>query len=115
MTVPTEEVRLAADFPAATADEWRSLALGVLRRSGVADDDTTADAVDDLLATTTYDGITVRPLYTSGPPALPIDTGRAGWDVRQQHRGPAVSATGGKDAAAVREAVLADLGNGVTS
>src|SRR5690242_2646577 len=99
MTVPPEELRLAADFPAATVDEWRALALGVLRKSGVAGDDTPPEAVDELLATTTYDGITVAPLYTDGPPALAIDTGRTAWDVRQRH-------VGGPDAKAVNEAVL---------
>src|SRR4051794_17116801 len=124
MTVPPEELRLAADFPAATAEDWRRLALGVLRKSGAAGDDTPAGAVDDLLATTTYDGIRVAPLYTAAdapsradPPvtAVPggspgevaVDADRTGWDVRQRHAGP--------DAGAVREAVLADLENGVTS
>ena len=54
---------LAADFEPATLDQWRRLALGVLRKSGAAGADTPPEAVDDLLSTTTYDGIRIAPLY----------------------------------------------------
>ncbi|RCV57283.1 methylmalonyl-CoA mutase family protein [Marinitenerispora sediminis] len=111
---------LAAGFPEATAEQWRRLVVQVLRRSGteVGPDE---EAPELRLAHTTYDGITVRPLYVpgddldSGVPGLPPFTrgGRPegsvvhGWDVRQRHAHP--------DPAVSRRAVLADLENGVTS
>ena len=70
---------LAAEFPPATLDDWLTLAGDV-----------------DRLRTTTYDGITIQPLYTAGdelragqPGHFPFVRGRAaagtrdGWDVRQ--------------------------------
>ncbi|GAT64618.1 methylmalonyl-CoA mutase [Planomonospora sphaerica] len=110
MTVPPEEIRPAADLPPPTRDEWRELALGVLRKSGVQ-----ASSPEEALASTTYDGVTVAPLYDAadlpGDPGLPgaapylrgARPVRGGWDVRQRHE------------AADPEAVLADLENGVTS
>ncbi|CCH34918.1 methylmalonyl-CoA mutase family protein [Saccharothrix espanaensis] len=105
---PTGELALAAEFPTPDREQWRELVQGVLRKSG---------ADFESLVTTTYDGIRVQPLYTAedaapatGFPGLPPYTrgGRpqgavAGWDVRQQH------------AVADREAVMADLENGVGS
>jgi methylmalonyl-CoA mutase len=118
MTVPSEELRLAADFEPATLDQWRRLALGVLRKAGRADDNTPAEAVDDLLSVTTYDGIRIAPLYTAathrseaGSPGWPPFTrgtdAEPRWDVRQRHRDP--------DPDATSAAILDDLGNGVTS
>lgn len=122
MTVPAEELRLAADFDQPTREQWRRLALAVLRKSGVATQDTPADEVERLLSTT-YDGISIAPLYTADDPATsrrglpglaPYVRGRraaggvvSGWDVRARH------AAG--DAKATREAVIADLENGATS
>ncbi|GGS49637.1 methylmalonyl-CoA mutase [Planobispora rosea] len=116
MTVPPEEPRPAAatppdpSFPPITRERWRELALGVLRKSGVE-----AGSPEEALATTTYDGVTIAPLYD--PSDLPGDPGLPGsapytrgsrpvsgsWDVRQRHE------------TADAEAVLADLENGVTS
>ncbi|WFE28385.1 methylmalonyl-CoA mutase family protein [Solwaraspora sp. WMMD791] len=133
MAVPTETMDLAAGFPPATPQDWRRLALAVLRRSGAAGPDTPADAVDDLLSTTTYDGIPRRPLYTrpTSAPAVGVpgsapfvrgasarrdgagaggtepDETVAGWDVRQRYAEP--------DPAALRQAALTDLANGATS
>ena len=89
----------------------------MLARSGRA---VTEDAPEDLLASTTYDGIRIEPLYTApapdaGLPGLPPFTrnGRpeggtlTGWDVRARHDGT--------DPAQVNEGVLADLEHGVTS
>jgi methylmalonyl-CoA mutase len=92
-------------------DQWRRLALGALRRSGDAGADTTVADVDDLLATTTYDGLRIAALHTpgsSGPP-VPELPGRTagGWDVRQHYAEP--------EPGVVREAVLDDLENGATS
>ena len=103
-------MRLAADFPATSRGDWRSAALAVLRRSGVE-----SDSPEAALATLTYDGVTVAPLYDAadlpgeaGLPGLPpyVRGARAsgqGWRVRQRHAVPDP------------EAVLADLENGVDS
>ncbi|WP_101782785.1 methylmalonyl-CoA mutase subunit beta [Nonomuraea indica] len=100
-------MRLAAGFPSTTRDDWRALALEVLRRSGAR-----AGSPEEALATPTYDGVTLAPLYDAAdlPAAPPFDraarAARAagpGWDVRQRHAVPDP------------EAVLADLENGVTS
>ncbi|MFF5205939.1 methylmalonyl-CoA mutase family protein [Streptosporangium sp. NPDC000396] len=110
MTVPPEKLRSAADFPATTRERWRELALGVLRKSGVE-----TGSPEEALASVTYDGVTVAPLYDASD--LPADPGLPGsapfirgsrpeggaWDVRQRHE------------VADPEAVLADLENGVTS
>ncbi|GLX93124.1 methylmalonyl-CoA mutase [Herbidospora sp. NBRC 101105] len=93
---------LAAGFDPGSREEWRALALGVLRKSGYEGDDP-----EGRLATRLYDGVTIAPLYDTLPDA-PRPVGRAGaWDVRQRHAHP--------DARVTREAVLADLENGVSS
>ncbi|MEV6522080.1 methylmalonyl-CoA mutase subunit beta [Longispora sp. NPDC051575] len=119
MTVRPDELLLATGFPTATRDEWRNLAAGVLRKLGKADEETPLDQVEGILATTTYDGVRIAPLYTAedgAPPtglpgAAPYTRGArataGGWDLRQRHEHP--------DPAVTREAVLADLENGVTS
>ncbi|GAA1657908.1 methylmalonyl-CoA mutase family protein [Nonomuraea maheshkhaliensis] len=102
-------MELAAGFASISRDDWRALAAEVLRKSGAE-----AGAPEEVLSRTTYDGITVAPLYDAedlpgdpgAPGATPYVRGSAtaaGWDVRQRH------------AVADPEAVLADLENGVTS
>ncbi len=115
-----DELRLAAEFPAATATEWSALVDGVLRKARRITDDAPAGAGVEKLVRTGPDGIAVRPLYTSAdapgtptgvPGSAPFvrgsTTDRGGWDVRQRHAEP--------DADDARAAVLADLENGVTS
>ncbi|MGH3620285.1 MAG: methylmalonyl-CoA mutase family protein, partial [Sciscionella sp.] len=123
MTSPPDELRLAGEFPAATRARWRELVTGVLDRMGVRPED--QQAPEQALASTTYDGITIAPLYTAddlgdidgrvGLPGLPpfvrgsrpqgsVETG---WDVRARHADP--------DPAATNEAALADLEHGVNS
>ncbi|NEK58024.1 methylmalonyl-CoA mutase [Geodermatophilus sabuli] len=128
-----EELRLAGDFPAVTRDQWRDLVAGVLRKAGRED---LPDRVEDALRRPVATGVTVAPLYTAedagdlptavGVPGLPpfVRGARAGaavpgggdpaafglpagWDVRQRHAHP--------DVAVTREAIAADLENGVTS
>ena len=91
---------LAAGFPSTDRDDWRALALAVLRKSGVE-----AATPEEALASGTFDGITVAPLYDAAdlPGAEPFERrARAdtGWDIRQRH------------ALADPEAVLADLTGG---
>ncbi|NDU73671.1 methylmalonyl-CoA mutase [Actinomadura sp. DSM 109109] len=120
MTVPPEELELAAAFPPADRDRWREMVKGVLRRSGAAGEDTPLDEIDGLLTRESYDGVPIAALYTRddappGRPGLaprvrevrPDGEGIAGWDVRQRHAHP--------DPAVTREAILADLENGATS
>src|SRR4051794_3233019 len=119
-----EALELAAEFDAATRDQWRELVAGVLRKAGR---DDLPDPVEDALGVTVATGVRIEPLYTAedagdlraavgvpglapfvrgsragGDPAAP-----GGWDVRQRHAHP--------DPAATKEAIAADLENGVTS
>lgn len=94
---------------------------GVLAKSGYSADQL-ADAPERLLATATYDGIDIAPLYTAPdqaartglPGVAPFVRGSrpdgnvsTGWDVRTRHTG--------SDPAEVNKAILTDLENGVTS
>ncbi|GAA4225703.1 methylmalonyl-CoA mutase family protein [Actinomadura meridiana] len=121
MTVPSEELELAAAFPPAERDRWREMVKGVLRKSGAATEDTPLDEIEGLLTRESYDGVPIAPLYTRedappGRPGLapyvrevrPDGEGIAGWDVRQLN-------THADAATATREAILADLENGATS
>ena len=113
-----EALALAADFPAATHEEWRALVSAVLAKSGIDGDP------EDALSSTTYDGIRIRPLYTAAdahgvdldglpghPPFVRGSTEHAaaatGWDVRAKH------ADG--DARRLNRAALADLETGASS
>jgi methylmalonyl-CoA mutase len=113
MTTPPGKLELAAEFPPASAAQWQDLVRGVLAKSGYS---------ADQLATTSYDGITIAPLYTAAdqagftgwPGVAPFVRGArpegnvsTGWDVRTR---PA-----GSDAAEVNKAILTDLENGVGS
>jgi methylmalonyl-CoA mutase len=119
-----EALALAGLFPAATRGQWRELVAEVLRKAGRTD---LPDSVEDALRRTVAPGVTVAPVYTAedagdlvsaaGLPGLPpfVRGARAGapgevpggWDVRQRHGHP--------DIAVTREAIAADLENGVTS
>lgn len=107
MTVPFPD--LAAEFPPGTREQWRKLALGVLRKSGVLDEDATPAAAEEALSSTTYDGVTVAPLHDVSdlPDAPRIVRPADRWDVRQRHAHP--------DPEVTRQAILADLENGATS
>jgi methylmalonyl-CoA mutase len=119
-----EDLSLAAEFDAATREQWRELVAGVLRKAGREE---LPDPVEDALSRTVATGVRVTPLYTAADAAdLPSAVGvpglapfvrgaRAGtaaavpggWDVRQRHAHP--------DVALTKEAIAADLENGVTS
>jgi methylmalonyl-CoA mutase len=121
---PPEHLALAALFDHADRRQWQELVAAALRKSGLISDDAVAETVEAVLSSTTYDGVQVRPLYTADdarpvdsagrPGSLPFVRGStaggsaaAGWDVRQRHAHP--------DPEVSREAVMADLENGVTS
>jgi methylmalonyl-CoA mutase len=123
--VPTD-LSLAGEFDVATRDRWRDLVAGVLRKAGRTD---LPDPVEEALSRTVATGVRVAPLYTAedagdlpsavGVPGLaPFVRGSragahpeagvpGGWDVRQRHAHP--------DVAVTKEAIAADLENGVTS
>jgi methylmalonyl-CoA mutase len=120
MTEVTEqepgELALAAEFPAATREQWQRLVAKVLGRGG-----DPGDAPERELTTVTADGIEIAPLYVADdgrldpgyPGQAPFTRGRTaaghrtGWDVRQRHELP--------DPAAAREHVMEDLEGGVSS
>jgi methylmalonyl-CoA mutase len=136
MSAAPEHLALAAEFPAVTRDQWRAMVATVLARSGVAED------VDPelALAWTTYDGITLRPLYTAddaprvaaglpgqapAPAATPPSGGpRVSLPGQPPFvRGSCVDGAGwdvrqrhaDPDADRTNRAALADLSNGATS
>ncbi|MEZ0076000.1 methylmalonyl-CoA mutase family protein [Planotetraspora sp. GP83] len=102
MTVPP----IGFADPPATREQWRELALAVLRKSGF---DGSPAEVEEALSSTTYDGVTIAPLHDASdlPDAPRLLGPSGGWDVRQRHADP--------DPDVTREAVHADLENGATS
>jgi methylmalonyl-CoA mutase len=113
MSMSDPALNLAADFPAATDEQWLKLVDKVLAGADF----------DKKLVSRTYDGLTIKPLYTradwtgedagfpGGAPftrgGAPLGNTLAGWDIRQ--------AQDGADAAAINKAILEDLERGVTS
>ena len=120
MTQVTEQepgdLTLAAEFPAATRQQWQRLVAKVLGRAAEH-----GDAPERELATLSADGIEIAPLYVADdgrpdpgyPGQAPFVRGRtaaghrAGWDVRQRHEHP--------DPAVAREQIMEDLEGGVSS
>jgi methylmalonyl-CoA mutase len=113
---PAEPFALAAEFPAATRQQWQRLVAKVL---GHADDP--GDAPERELDTVTADGIEIAPLYVADddrpgagyPGQAPFTRGRTaaghrtGWDIRQRHEHP--------DPAVARDQIMEDLEGGVSS
>jgi methylmalonyl-CoA mutase len=109
------EFHLRDDFLPASYDEWWALAEA----------DLAGASFEQRLVTHTYEGIDLQPVYTrrdqngegdaEGFPGLPpfvrgsepLGSVRTGWDLRQEHAHPDLSAT--------NEAILEDLHGGVTS
>src|SRR5690242_20742306 len=104
-TQPPEHLPLAALFPAADREQWQHLVAIALRKTGLISEDAAESVVESVLSSTTYDGVTVRPLYTAAdalpadgagvPGVAPFTRGStpagpvpAGWDVRQRHAHP---------------------------
>ncbi len=112
---------LAGDFEKPTREEWDTEVLRVLNRRRPPGTELTIDKAMARLRTTTVDGLTIEPLYTTTDgPALGVPgtapytrgshvgTGAAlAWDVRQLHEDPSATAT--------NAAVLEDLRAGGTS
>jgi len=80
----TEDLLLAADFPAATEPQWRSLVDQVLK-----------GAPFERLISTTYDGLPIAPLAQRRADASPVAarTGGAAWQIlaRIDHPDPALA------------------------
>lgn len=115
-------LRLGADFPTADRERWRELIATVLGKSGRTD---LPAPVEDALRSSIQGGLEINALYETSdaadrvreigvpgsPPFIrgtqaghgPLD----GWDVRARHAHP--------DPRVTREAIAADLDNGVTS
>jgi methylmalonyl-CoA mutase len=93
----TDDLRLAADFPPATHDDWRKLVDGVLK-----------GAPFEKLVGETYDGLAIEPIYPRGKGANPI-AGRAAaapWQIMQRIDHP--------DAGKANAQARHDLENGAT-
>ncbi|MTD59359.1 methylmalonyl-CoA mutase family protein [Amycolatopsis pithecellobii] len=113
-TAGPDELALAAEFDTPERAGWQELVAGVLRKSGALPEDFDG-APERLLATKTYDGIEIQPLYTADDETVPagfpglapfVRGGRpegTGWDIRVLHT------------SADNRAILADLENGASS
>jgi methylmalonyl-CoA mutase len=95
---PADDLPLAAEFPAATREQWRRLVADVLKGA----------PFDKRLVAKTYDGLTIEPLYGRRAQARPIASRApaAPWSVMQRVDHP--------DPAAANAQALHDLENGAT-
>ena len=97
MTSGPDDLKLAADFPPASYDDWRKLVDGVLK-----------GAPFEKLVGKTADGLKIEPIYSRARDAAPI-AGRAEaapWQIMQRIDHP--------DAAVANAQALHDLENGAT-
>ena len=97
MTSATSDLRLAADFPQASYDDWRELVDGVLK-----------GAPFETLESKTYDGLSIAPIYSRTRGAVPVP-GRAAaapWQIMQRVDHP--------DPAKANAQARLDLDNGAT-
>jgi methylmalonyl-CoA mutase len=97
MTSATDNLRLAANFPQASYDDWRKLVDGVLKGGPF-----------EKLVGKTYDGLKIEPIYARAKGVTPI-RGRAAaapWQIMQRIDHP--------DAAKANVLALQDLENGAT-
>src|SRR5262245_34811135 len=94
----TDDLPLAAEFPAATRDQWRKLVDGVLKGA----------PFEKRLVAKTYDGLSIAPLYERDPEARPVPARAPGqpWQVMQRADHP--------DPAAANAQAVLDLENGAT-
>src|SRR5439155_17663708 len=97
MTSATDDLRLAADLPQASYEDWRKLVDGVLR-----------GAPFEKLVGKTSDGLKIEPIYPRAQGAAPV-AGRlaaAPWQIMQRADHP--------DAKEANAQALHDLENGAT-
>jgi methylmalonyl-CoA mutase len=97
MTSVTDDLRLGAEFPTATYDDWRKLVDGVLKGASF-----------EKLVSKTYDNVKIGPIYTRAKGATPLP-GRAAatpWQIMQRVDHP--------DPAKANAFLLNDLENGAT-
>jgi methylmalonyl-CoA mutase len=98
MTEASDDLPLGAEFPPATAEQWRKLVDGVLKGA----------PFDKKLVAKTYDGLAIEPLYARNAGSEPIAS-RApakAWTVMQRVDHP--------DPAAANAEAINDLENGAT-
>jgi len=97
MTSVTDDLRLAAEFPPTTYENWRKLVDGVLK-----------GAPFEKLTAKTYDGLKIEPIYQRAKSVAPIAARAAAapWQIMQRIDHP--------DAAAANAQALQDLENGAT-
>ncbi len=95
-----EPLTLASDFPPPTRDEWLHAVEGVLHKGRDEGPGAFSKEFERRLVTTTYDGISIPPLFTADDAVDPVRIGvpgfspfvrgtraagrRDGWDVRQR-------------------------------
>jgi len=93
-----DDLSLAAEFPAASASEWRKLVEAALKGA----------SFDKRLVSQTYDGLRIEPLYARAAGATPVAGRPAGtaWTLMQRIDHP--------DPAAANRQALEDLQNGAT-
>src|SRR5215207_4212433 len=93
-----EDIAFAAEFPAATREQWLRLVDSVLKGA----------PFDKRLVAKTYDGLAIQPLYTRDAGGKPVAARAPGaaWSVMQRVDHP--------DPAAANEQALHDLENGAT-
>src|SRR6267154_2348685 len=97
MTSATDDLRLAADFPPASYEDWRKLVDGVLK-----------GAPFEKLVGKTWDGLAIAPIYprARGASAIAGRGAAAPWQIMQRIDHP--------DAAKANAQALHDLDNGAT-
>jgi methylmalonyl-CoA mutase len=97
MTTTNDDLRLAADFPPASYDDWRKLVDGVLK-----------GAPFEKLVGKTYDGLEIEPIYprAKGASPIPARAAAAPWQTMQRIDHP--------DAAKANAQALHDLENGAS-
>ena len=78
-----DSLTLAAEFPAATEEQWTAQVAKALDKSG----GLTPEAAMAKLTSTTYDGLTIEPLYVPGEQAPAVATRHGDWQIRQLVRG----------------------------
>ncbi|WP_228001500.1 methylmalonyl-CoA mutase family protein [Nocardia australiensis] len=117
---PAERPAGASPVPEYAA--WRKGVAGVLAKARKVDAADLPEEPETLLAETTYDGLTIAPLYTRRderpeqplPGAFPFVRGRDA--TRDVHQGWYVSATvGASDGAAANREILAGLDSGISA